>query len=74
MGLAVSHVIRHLLDGQIFLKMLVDVVNQAPQFLIFSVEVICIFLDHIAVMVEEVEELKELALEQEFIVGFLPTN
>ena len=54
--------------------MLVDMVNQASQFLIFPVEIICIFLDHIAVMVEEVKELEELAFEQEFIVGFLFAN
>lgn len=48
--------------------------GQSVSNFIFPVEIICAFLDHIAVMVEEAKELEELAFEQEFIVGFLFAN
>lgn len=73
-GLAIAHIVGHLLDGQRVLVVVVDAVDQSPQLLIFPIVVIGVFLQDIAVLIEEVEEVQEPAFEPQLVVRtfFLP--
>lgn len=70
-GLTIADEIGHKFNGQVFLIVIVDVVDNLPDLGIFPIGVVRDFFEDMAVQKEEVEELVSFCLEKQFKVPSL---
>ena len=56
MGLAIPHKMREVINRQILLVIVVDVVNQLTNLLVFTIGIICRFLNNIMMVKQEIKK------------------
>lgn len=64
MGLAVAHAFSQLVEGQVLVVVVVDVVHQLADFLVFTIGIIAHLAVDVFVEIEEVNQLGYLTFEK----------